>query len=80
MLHQYYRQLSRRLSPGTPDSAQEAVEAVDEGPAAERECFNRHPQCDLWREKVGQRRVPPWRAGRAPPSAHWLVRELARSC
>ncbi|KAL4433388.1 hypothetical protein ABPG77_010241, partial [Micractinium sp. CCAP 211/92] len=51
MLHQYYRQLSGRLSPGAPDSAQEAVGAVDEGPAAERECFNRHPQCDLWREK-----------------------------
>lgn len=35
----------------------EAVEAVDDGPRAQRKCFDRHPQCVLWREKV--RRRPP---------------------
>ncbi len=35
----------------------EVVEAVDEGPRAQRECYDKHPQCELWREKVRDPRL-----------------------
>ncbi|PSC76164.1 ABC transporter C family member 13 isoform X1 isoform A [Micractinium conductrix] len=55
MLHHYFRHLQKRLGQidnvGGTASRQEAVEAVDDGPKAERTCYNRHPQCELWRKK-----------------------------
>jgi hypothetical protein len=67
-LHQYYQTLAQRaprgpgaIGSGSGDSSgrAEVVEAVDDGPRAQRECYNRHPQCDLWLEKV--RGLERWR-------------------
>jgi hypothetical protein len=58
-LHQYYQRLAQRaprgpgaIGSGSSGDMAEVVEAVDDGPRAQRECYNRHPQCDLWLEKV----------------------------
>lgn len=52
LVHKYY-QLMVQATNRWADAKQrpEAVEAVDDGPRAQRKCFDRHPQCVLWREK-----------------------------
>lgn len=48
LLEQYYRKLMDRL--GRPVA--EGVALVEEGPQAERGCYNRHPQCTYWARVV----------------------------
>ena len=53
LLHKYFAQLSKHLGGGAGGARAAAVEPVDDGPAPERKCFNRHPQCEAWATKVG---------------------------
>ncbi|PRW20961.1 OS-9 isoform X3 isoform B [Chlorella sorokiniana] len=65
LLHQYHARLRQRLqgSAGSDSSTggsgtgssgtgrAEVVEAIDDGPQAERTCLDRHPQCKAWVNK-----------------------------
>ena len=52
MVRDYWQHFAKRVmdpgaaaagAPGRP------VEVVDDGPRVQRQCFNRHPQCDVWK-------------------------------
>jgi hypothetical protein len=63
LLHKYHRLMERRLGGGGGQLEQGAVEGVDDGPAAQRACFDRHPQCEMWRDKVGDGALSGQQAG-----------------
>ncbi|KAL4451647.1 hypothetical protein ABPG75_007309 [Micractinium tetrahymenae] len=78
MLHQYYHQLAKRLNPSTAASVWDAAEPVDDGPQAERACYNRHPQCELWRQKGECESNPKYMVG--DPGAEGWCRRACGAC
>lgn len=52
LLHKFFILVDRRLSLG---GGSQVGKEMDNGPTAQRACFDRHPQCELWRDKVGSK-------------------------